>query len=316
MLGLLPEIRSRGINILSHGATGRGNDQIRFQLGANFLAPGMLTYAPWRDEEFLSRFPGRAEMITYCLENNVPIAPPGESKYSTDANLLGLTHEAGELESIKTPAEFVTPEMGVRVQDAPNEPELVTVCFEHGRPVAINDEDCIQPANAFNVANRIGGRHGVGVLRSVVENRIVGTKSRGVYEAPGMEFLGACYEYLLQLILDRRANDFFLSCSKHLARQYYDGVAFDLATRMAGHAVAEVAELATGTITVSVMKGNVSFVSAEDVPHSIYIEGNASMEAAGEFNHADSEGYLGVVGVGVRAASLRGQVALAFPHDG
>jgi argininosuccinate synthase len=316
VLGLLPQIRERGINIVSHGATGRGNDQVRFQLGANFLAPGMLTYAPWRDELFLEKFPGREQMIEYCMKHKLPIAPPAESKYSTDANFLGLSHEAGELESITTPADFVVPEMGVRAADAPNDAEVVTIEFEKGRPVAINGEAFDTAPDVFVTANKIAGRNAVGINRHAVENRIVGTKSRGVYEAPGMELLGAAYEYLLQLILDRRARSFFDYCSNLLSQQYYDGLAYDVTSHAAGHAVADFASLATGKITVSLLKGSVQFVSAEDVPHSIYIEENASMEAAEEFNHADSEGYLGVVGVGVRAQSVRGQIPLAFlPHN-
>lgn len=311
ILGFLPEIRRRGITVMSHGATGRGNDQIRFQHGTTFLAPGMKTYAPWRDETFLELFPGRVEMIRYCQKHGLPIAPPSEATYSTDANLLGLTHEAGDLENVETPADHVTPGMGVRAIDAPNEPERVEIRFEKGIPVSINGQH-VEDARLFTLANAIGGRNAIGINRHVVENRIVGTKSRGVYEAPGMELLGSAYEFLLQLLLDSKARAFFDDCSRLIADQYYYGVPYNLATRMAENAVKQVTRLATGTIIVSLLKGNVSFVAAHDVPHSLYIAENASMEAAEEFSHADSEGYLGVVGVGIRAQSIRGQIEHAI----
>ncbi|MCH8295433.1 argininosuccinate synthase, partial [Candidatus Poribacteria bacterium] len=192
---LLPEMKTRGINILSHGCTGRGNDQVRFQLAANMLNPDFSVYAPWRDEAFLERFGGRKEMIDFCKERGLPITATHESPYSTDANLLGLTHEAGRLESLKTPAGFIVPGMGVHPKDAADEVEHFTVSFARGIPVEINGSP-VTPLQALLEANRIGGRNGIGIGLHTVENRFVGIKSRGVYESPGMELLGKCYEYL------------------------------------------------------------------------------------------------------------------------
>lgn len=305
--GMIPLMRQRGLNILSHGATGRGNDQVRFQLCTNMLAPEMQVYAPWRDSEFLARFRGRSEMIDYCLSHGLPIKATKDAPYSTDANLLGLTHEAGKLEALDTPPGFVTPGMGVHPEQAPDTPERVTVRFEKGRPVAVNGQ-AVRAFDALAQANALGGRHGVGIGYHLVENRFVGIKSRGVYEAPGMELLGTCYGYLLQLILDRRAREVFDLLSAIMAKQIYQGYGFDFASRMIREAIRQVAELVTGTITVSLYKGRVVFASIADVPHSLYSEANASMEAIGVFDHADSEGFLRVLQVSARALAAAGQV--------
>lgn len=305
--GMLPEMKKRGITILSHGATGRGNDQVRFQLVTNMLEPTFEVYAPWRDEAFLAKFRGRSEMIDYCNERKLPIKATKDSPYSTDANLLGLTHEAGKLESLETPPSFVTPGMGVFATDAPNEPEIVTIRFEKGRPVIINGKH-VSMYEAIRVANQLGGKHGVGICYHLVENRFVGIKSRGVYEAPGMELLGTAYFYLLQLVLDRRARELFDQLSLMLAKQVYQGYGYDLASKVAWDAVKSFANLVTGTIAVALYKGSTHFQVATEVPHSLYSEANASMEAIGEFDHADSEGFLRVLSVSARALAAMKQV--------
>ncbi|ADP79777.1 argininosuccinate synthase [Pseudofrankia inefficax] len=306
--GVLPHMLERGIKILSHGATGRGNDQARFQLVPNMLTPSISVYAPWRDQSFLDAFGGREEMIDYCEKHNLPIRATRKSPYSTDANLLGLTHEAGVLESLETGANFVSPIMGVRPVDAPDSPELVTIVFERGRPVSIAGEAFSDPADILEKANAIGGRHSVGINLHLVENRFVGVKSRGVYEAPGMELIGSAYEYLLQTILDRRARKIFYFASDFLGEQLYQAYGEDLGSRMARKVVDEVAELATGTVTLELYKGTVNFAGAKDIPHSLYSEENASMSRVGAFDHKDSEGFLQVLGVGARTASHAGQV--------
>jgi argininosuccinate synthase len=305
--GMVPEMRRRGIKVVSHGATGRGNDQVRFQLCTNMLAPEFTVYAPWRDPEFLHRFRGRAEMIDYCERHKLPIKASKSAPYSTDANLLGLTHEAGKLEHLDTPPWFVSPGMGVLPKDAPNEPDTVSVRFEEGRPTAINGK----PTTAFQAihqANALGGKHGVGICTHLVENRFVGIKSRGVYEAPGMELLGTAYAYLLQLILDRRGRELFDQLSLFVGKQIYQGYGFDLGTHMARKAIEPINRLATGTIRLKLYKGRVEFDAAADVPHQMYSESNASMEAIGEFDHADSEGFLRVLQVSARALAANKQV--------
>lgn len=304
---MVEEMKKRGLTIFSHGATGRGNDQVRFQLITNMLAPEFEVYAPWRDEEFLARFPGRSEMIDFCQEKGLPVTASKEKPYSTDANLLGLTHESGLLEVLTTPAQFVKPIMGCYPADAPDQPEEVSIQFEQGRPVAINGQT-VSLVDAFLQTNAIGGRHGIGIGTHLVENRFVGIKSRGVYESPGVELLGTCYAYLLQLILDRRAREFFDQLSLLIAKQIYQGYWFDLATQMALQAIQCTTALMSGTITVSIYKGNISFVAATDIPHSIYSEENASMEGVGDYNHSDSEGLLRVFGVSARVLATSGQI--------
>lgn len=303
---LLPEMTRRGISILTHGATGRGNDQVRFQLAANMLNPEVAVYAPWRDPDFLKVFGGRKEMIDFCEAHGLPITATHEKPYSTDANLLGLTHEAGRLESLKTPAGFITPGMGVHPIDAPDEVEHFTVTFARGTPVEVNGSP-VTALQSLIEANRIGGRNGVGIGIHTVENRFVGIKSRGVYESPGMVLLGACYEYLLQLILDRRARRHFQDVAVTLAEQVYQGYWFDAATQALLASVQPLTDLASGTITVALYKGNVAFHASGGAPHSLYSEETASMEAIGDFDHTDSEGFLGVLGVGARAIAVAGQ---------
>ncbi len=305
--GLIPEMKKRGIQILGHGATGRGNDQVRFQLCTNMLAPDIAVYAPWRDEAFLGTFRGRSEMIDYCEKRKLPIKVSKAAPYSTDANLLGLTHEAGKLEQLTVGPWFVTPGMGVKPVDAPNAPEDVTIGFKLGRPVAINGKS-VNAYQAIQLANAIGGKHAIGICTHLVENRFVGIKSRGVYEAPGMELLGTAYAYLMQLVLDRRSRELFDQLSPFVAKQIYQGYGFDLATRMARNALTPVIEQMTGTIQMKLYKGGIHFESATDVPSQLYSESNASMEAIGEFNHADSEGFLRVLQVSARSLAVNGQV--------
>lgn len=305
--GMIPEMKKRGATVLSHGATGRGNDQVRFQLCTNMLAPEFTVYAPWRDREFLKKFPGRSEMIDYCNGHKLPIKASKNAPYSTDANLLGLTHEAGKLEHLTTEPWFVTPGMGVLPKDAPDAPESVTVRFEKGRPIAINGK-ATTAFSAIQTANALGGKHAVGIATHLVENRFVGIKSRGVYEAPGMELLGTAYAYLLQLILDRRSRELFDQLSLFVAKQIYQGYGFDLATHMARSALDPITQLATGTIKLKLYKGRAEFEAAEDVPHQMYSEANASMEAIGSFDHADSEGFLRVLQVSARALAANHQV--------
>ena len=305
--GMVPQMQQRDIPILGHGATGRGNDQVRFQLAAQMLDPRIQVYAPWRDTTFIEAFGGRKEMIDYCQSKGLPIRVSHNKPYSTDANMLGLTHEAGELEALTTPARRIAPGMGVFPEDAPDQIESFAVRFEKGQPVQINGEQ-VGPVAAIEQSNAIAGRNGVGIGLHTVENRFVGIKSRGVYEAPGMELLGQCYEYLLQLILDRRSRRMFQRVSADIAEQIYEGYWFDPATQASWQFVERINQLATGTIAVGLYKGTVSFQAAEDAPHSLYSEDTASMEDIGDFDHRDSEGFLGVLGVSARALNKAGQI--------
>ncbi len=310
---MVPLMADRSVKILSHGCTGRGNDQVRFQLATFMLDSQIEVYAPWRDPEFLRRFGGRKEMIDYCNEHQLPIRATHDAPYSTDANMLGLTHEAGELESLTTPAARVAPGMGVLPESAQESSEIVEIRFEAGLPVAVNGNKTTV-MQAFEQTNEIGGRHGIGIGLHTVENRFVGIKSRGIYEAPGMELLGRCYEFLLQLVLDRRTRRLYSTISSHIAEQVYEGFWFDTSTQASWRFVEHLNSLVTGTIAVSLYKGNVSFHSASDAPHSLYSESRSSMEDVGEFDHTDSEGFLGVLGVSARALKIAGQTGCREPE--
>ncbi len=299
---ILAEFRERGIDVMFHGATGRGNDQVRFQLAANMIDPETEVYAPWRDPEFVEQFPGRQQMIEYCEANGLPIRPARESRYSTDANFLGLTHEAGDLEDVTISPTFVEPGMGVWPWDAPDRSELVTIRWESGVPTQINGES-LDLEGVIETANRVAGIHGVGIGTHVVENRFVGVKSRGIYESPGMELLGQSYEFLLQFVLDRRAREFFEHVSRVVSVQIYQGYWLDLATASALAALEPITALVTGTITVRQHRGNVYFDTAEDtpdaMPHSLYTD-DSSMEAMGTYDHTDAEGFLKVLGISAK----------------
>ena len=292
---------------LFHGATGRGNDQVRFQIATNMLRPDMDVYAPWRDPEFVAEFPGRQQMLDYCERHDLPIKPAAESRYSTDANFLGLTHEAGDLEDVTVSPFFVEPGMGVWAWDAPDAPQSVTVRWEEGEPRSIDGETG-GVAELFERANAVAGTHGVGIGLHTVENRFVGIKSRGIYEAPGMELLGRTYDLLLQFVLDRRARQLFDHLSAYIANQIYQGYWLDLGTTAALAALEPINRLVTGTVTVRLYKGNLSFETAEDtpeaMPHSLYTD-DSSMEALGSYDHADAEGFLKVLEVSARNVGNR-----------
>lgn len=303
--GVVAEMQKRSLSIMSHGATGRGNDQVRFQIIATMLNPDIQVYAPWRDPAFLQRFGGRQQMIDYCEQHGIPVKATRGKPYSTDANLLGLTHEGGLLETLQSPADLVTPLMGQWPENAPERATIIELNFKKGRPVSIDGEALPLPL-LIQRLNRLAGRHAVGIGLHMVENRFVGVKSRGIYEAPGMELLATTYALLSQIVLDRRATELFAGLSGYLSRQLYQGYWQDLGSRMARAAVAEAATLMTGTIKVSLYRGTIRFVSASDVVHSLF-NADGSMEAEGAFDHSDAEGLLRILTLSARTLARAGQ---------
>lgn len=305
--GLIAEMKKRGCTVLAHGATGRGNDQMRFERYTNVLAPEMKVYAPWRDPVLLDEFPGRTQMAEYLSQCGLETTTGGVKRYSTDANLAGLSHEAEDLESLLTPCTIVKPLMGVWPQDAPDKTEECTVRFEQGRAVAINGKP-VAPLQAMLTANSVGGRNGIGI-KHALENRIVGAKSRGVYEAPGMDLLGACLRFVYQAVLDRRATKLFATLSGLIADQVYDGRYYDPATTAALAAVRSMAHHASATVTVGLYRGNIHFLSLRDCPASIYNEADSSMEAASDgLNPVSSQGFAEIQRVEALALARAGQI--------
>ena len=304
--GLLPVMQERGCTVLAHGATGRGNDQIRFERYVNVLAPGMKVYAPWRDAQLLNEFPGRTQMAQFLKEAGFPTFEEQKKRYSTDANLAGLSHEAEDLEDLETPSSIVEATMGAWPDAAPDQTEEFWVEFEAGLPKVINGES-VTPLQALTMANEIGGRNGIGI-KDALENRIIGTKSRGVYEAPGMELLGSCVKHVYQAILDRRAGQLFRQLSRLIADQIYDGRYFDPATCAARSAIDILASKATGKVTVGLYKGNVIFHSLTNCPGSIYNMEDSSMEASSGLNPVSSQGFVEIQSVEALSLARAGQI--------
>ncbi len=304
--GLIEEMKKHGCTVLVHGATGRGNDQMRFERYTNVLAPEMQVYAPWRDAELLQRFPGRTEMVAYLGQFGIEAFAGTKKKYSTDSNLAGLSHEAEDLESLETPMLIVEPTMGVWPSAAPDEVEKFSVTFEKACAVRINGTE-VTPLEAMVLANRIGGRNGIG-MKHALENRIIGTKSRGVYEAPGMELLAASLRYIYQNTMDRRAAALFASLSRVIADQIYDGRWFDPATQAARAAIDTLAEHASGTVEVALYKGNIFYNSLTGCKASIYNEADSSMEASDGLNPVSSQGFAEIQSVEARMLAIAGQI--------
>lgn len=304
---IIKAMKARGIDTLVHGATGRGNDQMRFERYTNQFAPEMEVYAPWRDATLLQEFPGRTQMCEYLAKHGIVAFPGGKKRYSTDGNIAGLSHEAEDLESMQTAMTIVETTMGVWPMTAPDAIESVSFTFEKGRAVAVNGK-AMEPFDLLVEANRVGGRNGIG-LSHALENRIIGTKSRGVYEAPGMELLGRCLRYIYQAILDRRATGLFEEMSRFIANQIYDGRYYDLATQAAFAAVETFAQHASGTVQVGLYKGNIFFQSLTDVKASLYFEENASMEDAQKgLNPVSSQGFAEIQSVEARSMAKAGQI--------
>jgi argininosuccinate synthase len=304
--GLVAEMKKRKCTVLAHGATGRGNDQMRFERYTNVLAPSMQGYSPWRDAALLKQFPGRTQMVEFLARFGIQAFVGAKKKYSTDGNLAGLSHEAEDLESLETSMLIVEPTMGVWPQQAPDRIERFTVRFNRGRAVQVNGKD-VSPLEAMKLANKLAGRNGIG-MKHALENRIIGTKSRGVYEAPGMELLGTCLRYVYQATMDRRAGLLFVQLSKLVADQIYDGRYFDPATQAARAAIATFSRHASGTVEVGLYKGNIFFGALTDCKASIYNEADSSMEASDGLNPVSSQGFAEIQSVEARMLARAGQI--------
>jgi len=303
---VLPELEKRNIKVMIHGATGRGNDQVRFELGPAMLAPEIEVYAPWRDPEFIEEFGGRKEMIEYCQVAGLEVSATLDKPYSTDSNFCGLTHEAGMLEDLMTSGNIVKFLMGKSHEEAGSGCQ-VTIEFANGQLVAVNGKQ-LPLLDGMLYLNQIAGPEGIGIGIDVVENRRVGIKSRGVYESPGVTLLEAAYAKMLELILDRNRRKFFEIVSRQLADAIYEGEFFGPLASDLLAVTSNVAKLVTGKLSFWIYKGNITFIGAENVIHSLYDADIASMENIGSFNHADSQGYLRIAGVTARTMAAAGQI--------
>jgi argininosuccinate synthase len=287
--------RTAGSRIFAHGATGKGNDQCRFQLAAEALEPAIRVIAPWRIERFRKTFPGRQEMIAYCDARKIPVKASASKPYSSDENCLHISYEAGKLEDLHVNGvDLVEFGMTVSPQAAPDRVEKVTLGFQSGVPVSLNGRQ-LGALAIVKETNAIGGKNGIGRI-DMVENRFVGMKSRGVYEAPGMTVLYAAHQVLEQLTLDRDLLHLRNRLSPDVAEMVYYG--FWFAPKMDALLAfnREAQKPVTGEVTLGLYKGNI-FVDSRTSPNSLYDEAIATMEAGGSYNQTDAEGFLRIMGL-------------------
>ncbi|MFL2870577.1 MAG: argininosuccinate synthase [Pirellulaceae bacterium] len=287
--------REVGATAYAHGATGKGNDQCRFQLAAEALDPSIEIIAPWRIKEFRDLFPGRTELIQYCEEKNIPVKASTAKPYSSDENCLHISYEAGQLEDLNVNGvEIVEFGMGVSPQAAPEEAESVTVRFEEGTPIAINGET-LNPLQIVLKLNEIGGRNGIGRI-DMVENRFVGMKSRGVYESPGMTILYDALMYVEQLTLDRDLVHLRDRLSPEVAEMVYYGFWYHAKMDALLAFIENACQKVSGEVTLKLYKGNI-MVDSRSSHNSLYDEGIATMEGGGSYNQDDAEGFLRIQGL-------------------
>ncbi len=287
--------REVGAVAYAHGATGKGNDQCRFQLAAEALDPKIEMIAPWRMKKFRDAFPGRNAMIDYCAKHNIPVKASTAKPYSSDENVLHISYEAGQLEELDVcGVQLVDFGMTVSPQQAPDKPEEVTIGFESGVPVTLNGKKA-SPLQMVEQLNTIGGRNGVGRI-DMIENRFVGMKSRGVYEAPGMTLLYDAHMYVEQLTLDRDLMHLRDRMAPEVAEMVYYGFWYTpkMDALMAFSQQAQ--STVTGEVTLLLYKGNIA-VSKRSSPLSLYDAAIATMEGGGSYNQDDAEGFLRIQGL-------------------
>jgi argininosuccinate synthase len=287
--------REVGATAYAHGATGKGNDQCRFQLAAEALEPDIQTLAPWRMEKFRQRFPGRTEMIDFCDVKKIPVKASIEMPYSSDENCLHISYEAGKLEDpAVNGAAVVDFGMTVSPREAPDTVEELTIGFEQGVPVSI-DGQAMSPLRMVLTMNERAGRNGVGRI-DIVENRFVGMKSRGVYEAPGMTALYAAHLAMEQLTLDRDLVHLRDRLAPEVAEMVYNGFWFVPKMDALMAFLRETQQPVTGSVTLGLYKGNVA-IHGRTSSQSLYDAEIASMEGGGSYDQTDAEGFLRIQGL-------------------
>ena len=288
--------KEEGADAIAHGATGKGNDQVRFELTAAALAPDLQVIAPWRDARYRDEFPGRQELIAYCENKKIPVQASAKKPFSMDRNLLHISYEAGILEDpwfdsydLKNRDYFTT--LSVFPEDAPDKPEFITLDFEAGNCVAVNGRK-LSPLGVMKSLNKLGGKHGVGRV-DMVENRYVGMKSRGVYETPGGAILHFAHRQIESLTMDREVMHIRDSLIPRYAELVYYGYWF-APERFALQALVEESQKnVTGFVRVKLFKGNI-MVAGRKSPVSLYNPHIATMEAdpTKAYNQDDAAGFI------------------------
>ena len=303
--------RKEKAHAIAHGATGKGNDQVRFELTAAALAPDLDIIAPWRMAEFRAEFPGRKEMIAYCRKHKIDVEASAKKPYSMDRNLLHISYEAGILEDINfdafTPKNKGMFKLTVSPEDAPNKPEHVTLDFEKGNCIAVNGK-ALSPLGVMRKLNKLGGKHGIGRV-DIVENRFVGMKSRGVYETPGGAILHFAHRQIETITLDREVMHIRDSLIPKYSELVYNGFWYAPEREMLQALVTESQRNVTGTVKVKLYKGNL-MTSGRQSPVSLYNPDIATMEAdpTEAYNQDDATGFINLNALRLRVrAKVQGK---------
>ncbi|MEK6984538.1 MAG: argininosuccinate synthase [Nanoarchaeota archaeon] len=292
---------------VSHGATGKGNDQVRFELTYMTLNPKMKIIAPWKDAEFLSQFKGRSDMIAYANKNGIPVKATKDAPYSTDANLMHISYEAGILEDPKlTPSEDMF-EMTKSPKEAPDKETIVEIEFQQGSPVKVkNKNDGIiktKPLELFQYLNKIGGENGIGRV-DMVENRFVGLKSRGVYETPAGTILHIAHRDIEGLTLDREVMHLRDMLIPKFAEMVYYGFWYSPEMEFLRTAFDKSQEHVSGTVYSSLYKGNCMIIGRES-KKSLYNQDLSSMDVLGGYDQKDALGFIRLNALRLKSSSLR-----------
>jgi argininosuccinate synthase len=295
-------MREDKVGVFSDGSTHKGNDIQRFYRYGVLVNPELMIYKPWLDAKFVAELGGRTEMSEYLASIGLPYRTGTEKAYSTDANILGATHEAKDLERLDVSMTIVEPIMGVAFwkKSVAIEPETVTVRFEHGVPVALNGERPPSLFELFDEANAIGGRHGFG-MSDQIENRVIEAKSRGIYEAPAMALFHLAYERLLSSIHNEQTIDLYATLGRKLGRLLYEGRWFDPEASVIKDGLTRgVASTVSGEVTIELRRGEDYTILKTDAVCSAYAPDKLSMEkTASAFSPEDRIGALEVQGISV-----------------
>ena len=290
-----------GADAIAHGCTGKGNDQVRFELAIKAFAPQMPVIAPWRTWELKSR----DDEIDYAAAHNVPLAVTRETSYSKDKNLWHLSHEGLDLEDPKNEPDYrKILELGVCPMDAPDEPELVEIAFEKGIPVAVNGEK-LSGVALIEKLNALGGKHGIGI-EDMVENRLVGMKSRGVYETPGGSILYKAHAMLEQICLDKNTLHYKQKMALEFADLVYNGLWYTPLRSALSAFVDETQKRVTGTVRLRLYKGNMMGAGMES-PYSLYDENIATFGEDEVYDQADSAGFISLFGLPIKILAMQQQ---------
>ena len=283
--------RAEGADAIAHGCTGKGNDQVRFELAVKAFAPDMPIIAPWR----LWDIKGREEEIDYAEAHNIPLKISRETNYSKDKNMWHLSHEGLELEDPANEPKYAgNMEMGVTPEEAPDEGEYVTIDFEKGVPVAVNGEK-MSAVDLVWKLNELGGKHGVGII-DIVENRLVGMKCRGVYETPGGTILYAAHEKLEQLCLDKNTQHYKQRMALEFADLVYNGQWFSPLREAMSAFCEKTQETVTGSVKLKLYKGNIISAGATS-PYSLYDPEIATFDAEDVYDQTWADGFITLYGL-------------------